>query len=136
MKATVISVLIATLLVATTSAYAGVVVIAHPATGAADAKAIKKLFLGKSNELGGAAAVPVDQAANSAMRTEFLQKVLGQTPEDNKAHWTEQIFTGQGTPPKEVGDDAKVKAFVASTPGAVGYINESAVDATVKVLLK
>jgi hypothetical protein len=46
------------------------------------------------------------------------------------------VFTGKGTPPKEVADDAAVKSFVATTPGAVGYIDESKVDASVKVLLK
>jgi hypothetical protein len=136
MKTSVISTVILIASFVATNLYAEVVIVAHPTVGDANAKAIKKLFLGKSNELAGVNAIPVDQTLGSANRTEFLKKFLDQTPEDNKAHWTEQIFTGQATPPKEIGDDAKVKAHIASTPGTVGYINESAVDASVKVLLK
>ena len=36
--------------------------------------------------------------------------------------------------PKEVADSAAVKAAVAANPKAIGYIDKSAVDATVKVV--
>ena len=36
----------------------------------------------------------------------------------------------------ELSGDAAVKAKVASTPGAIGYIDDGAVDGTVKVLFK
>jgi len=37
--------------------------------------------------------------------------------------------------PEELADDAAVKAKVASTPGAIGYISDAAVDSTVKVVM-
>ena len=36
--------------------------------------------------------------------------------------------------PKEVGDSAAVKKAVAADPKAIGYIEKSAVDGSVKVL--
>jgi ABC-type phosphate transport system substrate-binding protein len=36
--------------------------------------------------------------------------------------------------PKEAGDSAAVKKAVASDPKAIGYIEKSAVDASVKVI--
>jgi ABC-type phosphate transport system substrate-binding protein len=115
-------------------AQAAVAVIAHPSVANADHKIIKKIFLNKANQISGEFCTPVDQPFHSPIRVAFVHKVLGQTMEDNHAYWTEQIFTGQGIPPKEVENDAKVKAFVSSTPGAVGYVDEALIDHTVKVL--
>lgn len=41
------------------------------------------------------------------------------------------IFTGKGHPPAEM-DAAAVKAKVASDPSAIGYIDASEVDASVR----
>jgi hypothetical protein len=45
------------------------------------------------------------------------------------------LFTGRGEPPLESGDNAAVKRMVAANPGLIGYIDRSAMDASVKVLL-
>ena len=44
------------------------------------------------------------------------------------------MFSGKATPPKELGSSADVKKFVASNPDAIGYIEKSAVDSSVKVV--
>jgi len=44
------------------------------------------------------------------------------------------VFSGKSQPPKELPDASAVKKAVASDPKAVGYIDKSAVDASVKVL--
>jgi len=125
------------LLVASFSVQAGVAVIAHPSVGdGATDKDIKKVFMGKKSELAGGTVTAIDQKEGSPARKAFYENVVGQTEDEVKAYRTEMVFTGKGTPPKEVADDAAVKAFVATTPGAVGYIDESKVDASVKVLLK
>lgn len=53
-----------------------------------------------------------------------------------RATWARITFTGKGTPPKELKSDAEVKAFVAADPRAIGYIDASAVDPSVKAVLK
>ena len=50
--------------------------------------------------------------------------------------WARITFTGKGTPPKELKSDAEVKAFVAANPRAIGYVDASAVDSSVKAVLK
>ncbi len=52
-----------------------------------------------------------------------------------KAYWSKLAFTGKGTPPPEAGNSAAVKKAVAGAPGGIGYIEKSAADATVKVVL-
>ena len=53
-----------------------------------------------------------------------------------KAYWAKQMFSGQGSPPPTVGDDAAVKAKVASDAEAISYIPMSMVDDSVKVVLE
>ena len=52
-----------------------------------------------------------------------------------KAIWSRIVFTGKGQPPTEVPDSSAVKKAVAAQPNVVGYIDKSAVDASVKVVL-
>jgi ABC-type phosphate transport system substrate-binding protein len=131
------SLLIALLSMMAWQVQAGVAVIAHPSIGdGATEKDIKKVFLGKKADLAGVAVTPADQKEGSPLRKAFYESVIGQTEEEVKAYRTEMVFTGKGTPPREVVDDAAMKAYVAATPGAIGYIDDSKVDATVKVILK
>jgi ABC-type phosphate transport system substrate-binding protein len=113
------------------------VVIGNPDVGdGANDKDIKKVFMGKKSELFGTAVIAVDQKDGSVARKAFYEKVVGQAEEEVKAYRTEMVFTGKGVPPKEVANDAAVKAFVSTTPGGIGYVDASAVDSSVKVLLK
>jgi ABC-type phosphate transport system substrate-binding protein len=94
------------------------------------------IFLGRSNTLPGAgAAVPVDQAEGAGPRDEFYQKSAGKNAAQLKAYWSQRIFSGKGQPPKAAGDNGAVKAMLAANPTMVGYIDKSAVDASVKPLL-
>jgi len=61
--------------------------------------------------------------------------VTGRDGAQIKAIWSQILFTGQGVPPKQLHDSAVVKKAVAANPKAVGYIEESVVDASVKIVL-
>ncbi|MCE3263289.1 MAG: hypothetical protein K0R43_2368 [Pseudoduganella sp.] len=89
-----------------------------------------QFFLGKS-----AMFTPVDQAEGSKIRAEFYQKVADKDPAQVKAIWSKLVFTGKATPPKEFKSNAEVKKAVADDPKAIGYIDKSAVDDSVKVIL-
>jgi ABC-type phosphate transport system substrate-binding protein len=89
-----------------------------------------QFFLGKS-----AMFTPVDQAEGSKIRADFYQKVADKDPAQVKAIWSKLVFTGKATPPKELKSNAEVKKAVADDPKAIGYIDKSAVDDSVKVIL-
>lgn len=98
---------------------------------------MSRIFLGKTSDFpSGDQAIPVDQDEGSATRDAFNNSVLGKNSSQLKAYWSRLIFTGKGTPPKEVGDDAAVKSLVAANPNMIGYIDSSAVDDSVKVVHK
>lgn len=130
--------LLSGLALSATPALADSVVIVHPSNAASmDDEQISKIFLGQTKTFpGGAEATPVDQKEGAAVREDFGNKVLKKNPAQLKALWARQIFTGGAKPPKELdGDDAVLK-FVASTPGAIGYVDAGKANSTVKVVKK
>ncbi len=93
------------------------------------------LFLGKSFQLPGAGIpVLIDQPESSEARQVFYSKVAEKTPVQVKAIWSRLVFSGKGTIPKEVSNSDEVKKLLNSNPDAIGYIEKSAIDSTVKVL--
>jgi ABC-type phosphate transport system substrate-binding protein len=90
---------------------------------------VAQFFLGKSS-----AFTPVDQPDSAPVRAEFYKKVTDKEASQVKALWSKLVFTGKATMPKEAGDSAAVKKAVAADPKAIGYIEKSAVDASVKVV--
>lgn len=119
-------------------AQAQVAVVVNPKSAAASMTAdqVASIFLGKSSTLpSGATAAAADQAEGSAVREQFYAKVAGKQAAQVKAAWSRLVFSGKATPPKELGSSAEVKKFVAANPDAIGYIEKSAVDGSVKVVL-
>ena len=130
---------IALSLFAAAAVHAEVAVIVSASNGnsALDQDTISRIFLGKTaNFPDGSQAIPVDQNEGSAVRETFNDKVLGKSSSQLKAYWSRLIFTGKGTPPKESGADADIKALVAKNPNLVGYVDAGVVDSSVKVVFK
>ena len=97
---------------------------------------VAAIFLGQSAQLpDGAYVTAIDQQVGSATRDEFYARVAAKSPALLKAYWSKLLFTGRGQPPREVGGDTAVRKLVAETPGLIGYIERSALDATVRPVL-
>ena len=110
-----------------------VVVAANSSQAALDKAAAQAIFLGRTTTIGGQNAVVVFQ--KGPIRADFESGVVGRAGAQLTAHWSRLVFTGRAKAPEEVADDAAVKAKLAATPGAIGYISDAAVDSSVKVLL-
>ena len=125
------------LLVGSAQAEISVIVSASNGNGAIDETTVSNIFLGKSSNFpDGSQAVPIDQNAGTPTRETFRDTILKKSASQLKSYWSRLIFTGKGTPPKESGDDAAVKALVAANPNLIGYVDSSVVDGSVKVLMK
>jgi ABC-type phosphate transport system substrate-binding protein len=114
-----------------TQSRAGELVVIVNASGPGISKEqVADVYLGRNGGL-----IPIDQAANSQIYVEFYKKATGRDVDQIKAIWSKIIFTGRGLPPKQMADSAAVKKAVAANPKAIGYIEKSAVDTSVKVAL-
>ena len=126
MKKAISTVVVGLLL--SSAAFADVVVVGNPAAAALTKDHVSDLFLGKTSGM-----KLVDQPDSSKIKAEFYGK-LGHDLSQVKATWSRLIFTGKAQAPKEASDSAAVKKVVAADPTAIGYIDKSEVDGTVKVL--
>jgi ABC-type phosphate transport system substrate-binding protein len=96
---------------------------------------VADIFLGKASRFpDGTAVAPLDQAEGSAVRVEFYQKVVGQTAAQMRGYWSKIIFTGRGEPPPTLADSEELKKRLQENPAAIGYIERSQVDETVRVV--
>ena len=120
---------LAGLALAATAAQAEVAVIVSAKSTATTMKAdeIASIYLGKSNAM-----KPVDNA--TPVRAQFYSRVAGRDEGQVKAIWSKLVFTGKAMPPKELPSSAEVVKAVAADPNAIGYIDKTAIDPTVKVV--
>ena len=113
-----------------------VVVSARNPLTALRADQVAALFLGPSARFpDGIEAEPLDQRIGSPVRDAFYQRVANKNPALLKAHWSKMVFTGRGQPPGELPDSAAVRRKVADDPNAIGYIERSALDPSVRAVL-
>ena len=62
--------------------------------------------------------------------------MLNKSGSQLKSYWSKLVFTGKGTPPKVVANDAEVISLISANPNLIGYIDAAAVTGTVKVIAK
>lgn len=117
-------------------AESSVVVIGHPGLPGVDRVTLMRLYTGRSIELKGTPVKVVNAAEGSVTRERFLQNVVGMNEARYRAYWTVRRHVGKGVPPAEVSPDTAVIEFVASTPGAIGYISAQAQTDTLNVIAR
>jgi hypothetical protein len=113
------------------------VVIVHPSNrfDALSRSKVGFLFLRRvSRWPWGAEVAPVELSNANMVRGQFIALVLRSTEEQLETYWIDQRTTRGVSPPVQVADVALVKAIVAASPGAIGYIPAEALDSTVKAL--
>ncbi|HEY8357987.1 MAG TPA: hypothetical protein VIL30_11045 [Ramlibacter sp.] len=109
---------------------ADLVVVGHPTAAAITREQVADLFLGKNPAL-----TPVDLPESSPLYAEFYRKATGRDVAQVKATWARLVFSGKAQAPRQVPDAAAVRRAVAADPKAIGYIEKTSVDSSVKVLL-
>jgi ABC-type phosphate transport system substrate-binding protein len=88
--------------------------------------ALTSIFLKQAPRWGdGSSVLPVDQSVRSLVRKAFCSDVLQQGLVEVQVYWQRKIATGVVPPPVRTTDE-EIVSFVASTPGAIGYVSSSA----------
>jgi len=97
--------------------------------GALDPSQIRRVFLLRQRFWGdGTPAAPVNLPAASPLRESFSRLVLGQSTRDLAEYWKDLYFHGTQPPPVLDSEEA-VLLYVARTPGGIGYVSLSFLDA-------
>lgn len=117
-----------------TAAQAEMVLVAHPGIGVSSLSQaqVTRLFLGQSDALpNGGKAMAMNVSGDD--QDQFARQILKKSPEQVEKYWARMIFTGKAKPPREIkaGD---VKSTVASTPGAISYMEREQVEGSLKII--
>lgn len=95
---------------------------------------LRAIFTGEKTRFAdGSRALPVTLKGGAAHEV-FLRKHLGETPDEFRAQWRKAVFTGQGAMPKTFDSEAALIQYVATTPGALGYVSRISPQDNVKSL--
>lgn len=113
---------------------ADMVLVANPGIGVSSMSQaqVTRLFLGQSDTLpNGGKAMAMNVSGDA--QDQFARQVLKKSPEQVEKYWARMIFTGKAKPPREIkaGD---VKSTVASTPGAISYMERGQVDGSLIII--
>lgn len=129
---------LATLLLSLPLMAGNLVVIGHPSVpDGISQNQVRDIFLGRSQQLpDGSTATPLEMSDSSPHKATFHSLYTGRSLSQLNAFWSQQVFTGRGQPPRSLDSVAAMRSTVASTPGALGYLPESEVDDSVKVILR
>jgi len=85
--------------------------------------ALSLIFLKQAPKWGdGNAVAPVDQSLKSPVRMSFSADVHQRALVEVQVYWQRKIAAGLVPPPVKTSDE-EIVAFVASTPGAIGYVS-------------
>lgn len=88
--------------------------------------ALTSIFLKQAPRWGdGSSVLPVDQSVRSSVRKAFSSDVLQQGLVEVQVYWQRKMASGVVPPPVRTSDE-EIVSFVASTPGAIGYVSSSA----------
>jgi len=124
-----VSVLAAAVLTAgaapTVSADAPFRIIVHPQVRGTQIPraALTSIFLKQAPKWGdGSSVLPVDQSVRSEVRKSFSGDVLQQGIVQVQVYWQRKMANGVTPPPVKTSDE-EIVSFVASTPGAIGYVS-------------
>lgn len=121
------------------SARAGdLVVIANSESGVSHLSKVQviNIFMGRSREFpNGRPAVPVDMPADNPTKALFYRVLVNRDLNQMAAYWSRFVFAGSTAPPYQAKSAQDVIEFVATHPGAVGYMESPVQDSRIRPVL-
>ena len=112
------------------------IVVHRERTDALDIEDVARIYLRKRRFWeDGAPIVALNREPGSATRALFSHRVLRTDPSQLEEYWNHKYFDGV-FPPTVLSSCTAVKRYVAADRNAIGYIDLSEVDDSVRVVLK
>ena len=119
------------------SSYAAVAVVVHPDNNSVlDERQVRYMFLGKMKTFkDGSKPKIYDLVVGNAAREVFINRILKKSESDLNSYWSRMMFSSKGKPPVEMATSKDLVKAISLNPDAIGYMDASDVDDSVKVLL-
>lgn len=95
---------------------------------------LRKIFLGKTTRWDDHSKIHMVVLKDRDEHALFLKRYIRRTSSQWRSYWKKMVFTGKGIMPKSFDGAGDALEYIASTPGAIGYIDADLLNNTVKVL--
>lgn len=115
------------------------VVIANPTSGIdhLTREETIDLYMGRNRKLPtGATSLPIDLGGDGKEREQFYFLLVKKDLSQINSYWARLVFSGKATPPFQAPDMRTAVDLVATNPNAIAYVDRTAVDNRVKVVLE
>jgi hypothetical protein len=100
-----------------------------------DAAAIKAIYMGRRNEFpGGQPVVALDTNEENRLFEKFYKNVLYKNVSDINSYWSRKMFTGGGSPPRQIDSKEELIEMVANNPKFIAYVEGEVNSDKVKVV--
>ena len=111
-------------------------IVANPAVpvSAVSKEDLKNILLGNKASWDGGGAIKLALLTEGSVHETVIQAVASRSADQFDKYWKKLVFTGKSVAPDTFKTEAELLAFVAKTPGAVGYAAAGAATDGVKVL--
>lgn len=97
---------------------------------------LARLFLGKADTFSsGGSAEAVNHLSKSPAYITFGTKYLKRNATQLKGYWAKVMFSGSGTPPKELSTDLDVINYISTNTQAISYIDSGSLTDAVKAIV-
>lgn len=104
-------------------------------TGDLSKREIIDLYMGRNLYFAdGSQALRLDQPPESGERKLFYQNLVKKSVAQVNAYWAKLLFAGRSSPPTTMENAEQLIETIRNNPRAIGYIKESDLDDTVKVV--
>jgi len=104
---------------------------ADAAISADDAKAV---LLGNKTKWDGGGLIKLAVLTQGEAHEKIMHDFAQRSADQFDKYWKKLVFSGKGMMPVQAASDAEIVAYVAKTPGAIGYVSAASVTGAVKVL--
>jgi ABC-type phosphate transport system substrate-binding protein len=123
-------------IVLTVPATAQVIVIANPSVKATAVSVdeLRDIFTGMASSLKDGSRVTPVTLRGGATHEIFLKAYTGKNETAFRATWRGLVFSGQAMMPKVFESEEEMVAYVARTPGALGYVSKGVPTSGVRIL--
>ena len=125
------------LLLLSVNMWAGIVVVVNrdnPIT-TLNKREIIDLYMGRNLYFpDGKLALRLDHPPTSKERETFYQQLVKKSVAQVNAYWAKLLFTGKASPPMLMGDSEQLLDTIRNNRNAIGYIDETKLDDSVKVV--
>ncbi len=95
---------------------------------------VKNIFLGKQIKWKNKTKIRIVISDNKELHVAFLKTYIRRIPSQFRAHWRSMMFTGKGMLPRRFTTTEELIKYVATTEGAIGYIDSETNAANVNIM--